>query len=130
MERERAGNPLVSMIVPVYKSGLLKRCVDSLLAQTYRNMEIILVDDESPDGGGRICNEYGEKDTRVRVIHQKNGGISAARNTGLDACRGEVIYFPMMMILSIPTWWRTAWISWKRKRPMWSYSMPRNPLAG
>lgn len=84
---------MASIIVPVYKSGLLRRCVDSLLAQTYPAVEILLVDDESPDGAGKICDEYAEKDSRVRVIHRRNGGISAARNTGLDACRGDVIYF-------------------------------------
>lgn len=86
-------NMTASIIVPVYKSGLLKRCIDSLTAQTYPDLEIILVDDGSPDGAGKICDEYADKDQRIRVIHQKNGGISAARNTGLDACRGDVIYF-------------------------------------
>ena len=61
----------VSIIVPVYKSGLLRRCIDSLTAQTYPDLEIILVDDGSPDGAGKICDEYADKDQRIRVIHQK-----------------------------------------------------------
>lgn len=77
--------PLVSIIVPVYKvEKYLRRCLDSIAAQTYTNFEAILVDDGSPDRCGEICDEYAAKDTRFRVIHQKNGGVSAARNAGLD----------------------------------------------
>lgn len=87
-------NPLISVIVPVYKvEQYLHRCVDSILAQTYTNLEIILVDDGSPDRCGAICDEYAAKDSRIRVIHQENGGLSAARNAGLDACTGEYIAF-------------------------------------
>lgn len=85
--------PLVSVIVPVYKSIYLRRCIDSVLSQTYKNFELILIDDESPDGGGEICDKYAETDQRVKVIHQKNGGISAARNKGLDICQGDIIFF-------------------------------------
>lgn len=85
--------PLISIIVPVYKVEYLKRCIDSILGQTYRNLEIILVDDESPYGAGQICDDYAAKDTRIHVIHKKNGGTSAARNAGLDICSGEIIYF-------------------------------------
>ena len=86
--------PLISVIVPVYKVELyLRQCVDSLLAQTYSNLEIILVDDGSPDGCPAICDEYARKDSRVRVIHKPNGGLSDARNVGLDAARGEYIGF-------------------------------------
>lgn len=77
--------PLVTIIVPVYKvEKYLRRCLDSIIAQTYTNFEAILVDDGSPDRCGEICDEYAAKDTRFRVIHQKNGGVSAARNAGLD----------------------------------------------
>ncbi len=76
---------LISVIVPVYKvEPYLRRCVDSILCQTYRNLEIILVDDGSPDGCPAICDEYAAKDSRVRVIHKENGGLSSARNAGLD----------------------------------------------
>ena len=85
--------PLVSVIIPVYKSIYLRRCIDSVLSQTYKNFELILIDDESPDGGGEICDEYAEADQRVKVIHQKNGGISAARNKGLDICQGPFLTF-------------------------------------
>lgn len=86
--------PLISVIVPVYKAEpYLGRCVDSILAQTYPNLEIILIDDGSPDRCGEICDEYAAKDSRIRVIHQENGGLSAARNTGLDICTGEYIAF-------------------------------------
>ena len=85
---------LISVIVPVYKvEKYLPQCVDSILAQTYRNLEIILVDDGSPDGCAAICDEYAKKDNRVRVIHQKNAGVSAARNAGLDCAQGEYIGF-------------------------------------
>jgi len=87
-------NPLITIIVPVYKvEPYLRKCVDSILAQTYTNIEVILVDDGSPDGCPAICDEYKEKDSRVVVIHQKNGGVSAARNAGLDIAKGEYIGF-------------------------------------
>ena len=76
---------MISVIVPVYKvEPYLRRCVDSILAQTFTDFELILVDDGSPDGCPAICDEYAEKDRRVHVIHQKNGGLSAARNAGID----------------------------------------------
>lgn len=84
--------PLLSIIVPVYKvEDYLERCLDSILAQSYKNFELILVDDGSPDGCGAICDRYEEKDSRVRVIHKENGGVSSARNVGLAQVRGEWI---------------------------------------
>lgn len=84
----------VSVVVPVYNvEKYLRECVDSVLAQTMQNFEIILVDDGATDSSGVICDEYGEKDPRIRVIHQPNGGLSAARNTGLDVARGDYVYF-------------------------------------
>ena len=81
---------LVSIIVPVYKAEkYIHQCIDSLLAQTYRNIEVILVDDGSPDHCGKICDEYAAKDCRVKVIHQQNGGVSVARQTGIDHATGE-----------------------------------------
>lgn len=86
--------PLISVIVPVYKvEAYLGRCVDSLLAQTYGNLDIILVDDGSPDGSGAICDAYAARDPRVRVIHKENGGLSSARNAGIDVARGEYLGF-------------------------------------
>ncbi len=82
--------PKISVIVPVYKAeAYLHRCVDSLLAQTFPDFEVILVDDGSPDRSGEICDEYARKDCRVKVIHQKNGGVSCARQRGLDEARSE-----------------------------------------
>lgn len=86
--------PLISVIVPVYKvEQYLNACVDSILAQTYTNLEIILVDDGSPDSCGAICDEYAEKDSHVRVIHKENGGASAARNDGMKYCTGDYLAF-------------------------------------
>lgn len=86
--------PIISVIVPVYNvEKYLPRCIDSILAQTFTDFELILVDDGSPDRCGEICDEYAEKDSRVRVIHKANGGVSSARNAGLDLCRGEYVTF-------------------------------------
>ncbi len=86
--------PSVSVIVPVYKvEPYLRQCVDSILAQTFSDFELILVDDGSPDNCGAICDEYAEKDARIHVIHQQNGGLSAARNAGIDVAKGKFLTF-------------------------------------
>lgn len=85
---------LVSVIVPVYNvEKYLKKCLDSVLAQTYENLEIILIDDGSTDKSGKICDEYAKKDQRIKVVHQKNGGAYVARNNGLKRASGEYITF-------------------------------------
>lgn len=89
-----ATNPKVSIIIPVYNVELyLCRCLDSVLAQTYTDFEVICVDDGSVDRSGLICDEYAEKDTRVRVIHIANSGVSNARNIGIEHARGEYLFF-------------------------------------
>lgn len=86
--------PLISVIVPVYKvEPWLERCVRSIINQTYKNLEIILVDDGSPDKCGEICDYLAQEDNRIKVIHRENGGLSAARNTGIEECSGEFIGF-------------------------------------
>lgn len=85
---------LISVIVPVYQvEKYLVRCLESVVNQTYKNLEIILVDDGSTDASGEICDEYAEKDDRIKVIHKENGGLSSARNAGLDIAQGEYIAF-------------------------------------
>ncbi len=85
---------LISVIVPVYNvQEYLPRCVDSILAQTYENLEIILVDDGTKDASDKICDEYAARDTRIRVIHKENGGLSSARNAGIDIAKGEYLSF-------------------------------------
>ena len=84
--------PLISIIIPVYNvEKYLRECIDSVVNQTYSNLEIILIDDGSPDNCGAICDEYAQADHRIKVIHQQNGGLSAARNAGLDQAAGEFI---------------------------------------
>lgn len=85
---------LVSVIIPVYNVfSYLSQCVDSVISQTYQTIEIILVDDGSTDESGKICDDYARKDKRISVIHQKNGGLSAARNTGIKNANGKYIFF-------------------------------------
>ncbi|MDE6526825.1 MAG: glycosyltransferase, partial [Muribaculaceae bacterium] len=86
--------PKLSVIVPVYKvEDFLPKCIDSILNQTYRNIEVILVDDGSPDNCPAICDKYARKDHRINVIHKTNGGLCSARNAGLDAASGDYVTF-------------------------------------
>lgn len=85
---------MVSIVIPVYKAEKsLNRCIDSILSQTYNDWELILIDDGSPDKSGIICDEYQTRDSRIRVIHKQNGGVSSARNRGLDEAKGDRICF-------------------------------------
>ncbi len=85
---------MVSVIIPVYNSEkYLQRCVDSVLKQTYQNLEVLLIDDGSKDGSGTVCDEYAVQDCRVRVIHKENTGVSDTRNVGLDHAKGDYILF-------------------------------------
>lgn len=87
-------NPKISVIVPVYKAEkYLHRCVDSILAQTFTDFEVLLIDDGSPDRSGEICDEYAEKDSRVRVFHKENRGVSSARNLAIDMAKGLWVTF-------------------------------------
>lgn len=86
--------PIISVIVPVYNvEQYLPRCIDSILAQTFTDFELLLVDDGSTDKSGDICDEYARKDPRIRVFHKPNGGVSSARNMGLDNAKGEWMFF-------------------------------------
>lgn len=86
--------PLISIIVPIYNSEkTLNRCVDSILQQTFTDWELLLIDDGSKDSSGDICDEYARKDPRIKVFHKENGGVSSARNIGLDNAKGEWIAF-------------------------------------
>lgn len=87
-------NNMISIIVPVYKvEKYLPECIESVLAQTYQDWELLLVDDGSPDSCPAICDEYAQKDSRIRAIHKENGGVSSARNRGLDEAKGEWVMF-------------------------------------
>lgn len=86
--------PFFSIIIPVYNvSRYLRRCIDSVLSQSYGDFELLLVDDGSSDDSGAICDEYAEKDDRIKVFHKKNGGVSSARNKGIDEARGNYVVF-------------------------------------
>ena len=87
-------NPKISIIVPVYKvEKYLHKCIDSILAQTFKDFELILVDDGSPDNCGKICDEYAKRDNRIVVVHKENGGQASARNRGINIARGDYIGF-------------------------------------
>lgn len=87
-------NEMISVIIPVYKvKDYLPKCIESILQQTYHNLEIILVDDGSPDKCGKICDAYAKKDPRIHVIHKKNEGVASARNVGIEYASGEYISF-------------------------------------
>ena len=93
-EQDLPGSPLVSVIIPVYRvSGYLDQCVASVLEQTYAHLDVVLVNDGCPDGGGERCDYHAAQDGRIRVLHQTNGGLSVARNSGLRASEGELVMF-------------------------------------
>lgn len=105
MEQE----PLVSIIIPVYKvEKFLDECVKSVVAQTYRNLEILLVDDGSPDDCPAMCDAWATRDPRVRVIHKPNGGLSDARNAGIAQATGYTSTLRIRMTPWRPRWWKTA----------------------
>ena len=86
--------PSISIIIPIYKvEKYLKRCVDSVLAQTFTDLEIILVDDGSTDNCPQMCDMFAEKDSRIKVIHKENGGLASARNAGMRIATGKYIFF-------------------------------------
>ena len=86
--------PRMSVIIPVYKAGpYLRKCLDSILSQTLKDLEVICIDDGSPDDSGVICDEYAQKDGRIRVIHQKNSGTNPTSNLGIREAKGEYIHF-------------------------------------
>ena len=87
-------NSLISVIVPIYNvEKYLDRCVDSIINQTYKNLEIILVDDDSPDNCPQMCDDYAKKDSRIKIVHKENGGLSDARNAGMKVATGEYVSF-------------------------------------
>ena len=99
---------LISVIVPVYNvERYLRRCVDSILHQTYQDLEVLLVDDGSTDASGAICDEYAAQEERVTAVHQKNGGLSAARNTGLERAQERI-----SALWTVMTFWTAG--CWKR----------------
>ena len=87
-------NPTISVVIPVYNvERFLHKCLDSIMSQTYKDIEVLLIDDGSTDNSGRVCDEYASKDNRFKVYHKRNGGVSSARNYALDKVSGEWIYF-------------------------------------
>ncbi len=104
--------PLISVIVPVYKvEKYFDECVESIVNQTYRNLEIILIDDGSPDNCPQMCDDWTKRDARIRVIHKENGGLSSARNAGLDVCKGEYIAF-----VDSDDFIHRDYVRWKKRR--------------
>ena len=90
MDKKDDMSKTVTVVIPIYNvEKYLARCVDSIVNQTYKNLEIILVDDGSPDRCSQMCDDYAEKDSRIKVVHKKNGGLSDARNAGIAVATGE-----------------------------------------
>ena len=101
----------LSVIVPIYNvEKYLRQCLESIVNQTFRDLEIILVDDGSPDKCGEICDEYAKKDNRIIVIHKANGGLSAARNDALNIATGEWIALPIILIGVCVNRWQTNYV--------------------
>ena len=112
MTQENDRAPLISVIVPVYRvEKYLERCIKSIVSQTYRNLEVLLIDDGSPDRCPQICDSWAKKDERIRVIHQENRGVSAARNAGVDAARGEFIGFIDSDDFILPEYFETLYMT-------------------
>ena len=94
VSKKESNSPGVSVIIPIYKvEEFIHECVESVLSQTYKDFEILLVDDGSTDSCGEICDDFSKSDNRIKVIHKQNGGLSDARNVGLSLARAEYIYF-------------------------------------
>lgn len=94
MDKKDGMSKTVTVVIPIYNvEKYLNRCIESVAGQTYKNLEIILVDDESPDNCPRICEDWKNRDNRIKVIHKKNGGLGYARNIGIDCATGEYICF-------------------------------------
>lgn len=96
----------ISVIIPVYNTEkYLKECVESVLAQTYHNLEILLINDGATDSSPQICESYAKQDARIKLIHKENGGLSDTRNMGIKQCSGIMFYFLTVMIIGmIPRW--------------------------
>lgn len=119
-------NPLISIIVPIYNvEKYLPKCVESIAHQTYRNLEIILVDDGSPDRCGEMCDQYAVKDSRIKVIHKQNGGLSDARNTAIDVAKGEYITFVDSDDYILPDYIESLYENLKKYNADISISLPR-----
>ena len=120
MEKEK----LVSMIIPVYNSAaFLERTLISVLSQSYKNIEVLLIDDGSTDGSGVICDRYQDIDSRIRVFHRKNGGVSAARNLGICHMKGEFCQF-----VDSDDMIRRSWLkSWSNLAVMWLFAGWKRP---
>ncbi len=112
--------PLISIIMPVYNAGvLLHTAVESVLRQSFADFELLLVDDGSTDGSAALAHELAKKDGRIRVLEQPNAGICAARNLGLQHCRGSGSPFVMMMIPCCPMHWKPCWSLPNQPGRMW-----------
>lgn len=132
--------PLVSIIVPVYKvpEQFLRKCIESLISQTLKEIEILLVDDGSPDQCGKICDEYAVKDLRIRVLHKKNGGVCSARNEGIEAATGKYLsfldgddwvekdaYYYIVRMTEEMSCELTSWNHYYNKEPRFNDNIPR-----
>lgn len=124
-------HPIISVIVPVYKvEKYLEACINSILSQTYRDFELILVDDGSPDNCGACCDFYAAREPRIRVIHQKNIGLAGARNSGMDVAKGEYITFIDSDDLIMPQYLEQLYRAIDCSGASFSVCMPREFLDG